>query len=50
MYSFNLFYMSFQLLWNYKKNLTKDDRFEMVANDVCKEDLPRVKIYYQNYK
>ncbi|VDI80723.1 golgi apparatus protein 1 [Mytilus galloprovincialis] len=30
------------LLWNYKKNLTKDDRFEMVANDVCKEDLPRM--------
>ncbi|XP_076110443.1 Golgi apparatus protein 1-like isoform X3 [Mytilus galloprovincialis] len=30
------------LLWNYKKNLTKDDRFEMVANDVCKEDLPQM--------
>ncbi|XP_052060526.1 Golgi apparatus protein 1-like isoform X2 [Mytilus californianus] len=30
------------LLWNYKKNLTKDDRFEMVANDVCKDDLPQL--------
>ena len=29
-------------LWNYKRNLTKDDRFEMVAKDVCRDDLQEI--------
>ena len=32
----------FQLVWNYKKNLTKDDRFESAQNEVCTKELHEV--------
>ena len=33
----NLVLLALQLVWEYKQNLTKDDRFESGANEVCKK-------------
>lgn len=33
---------AFQLLWNYKLNLTTDPKFESVANEVCKTTISEV--------
>lgn len=33
---------SFQLLWNYKLNLTTDPKFESVATEVCRSTIAEV--------
>ena len=32
-------------MWNYKKNLTKDDRFESAQNEVCTKELHEVNCF-----
>lgn len=39
------FFFFFQLLWNYKLNLTTDPKFESVAVEVCKTTIPEVLIF-----
>lgn len=37
----------FQLLWLFKRNLTKDDRFEYAGKEVCRHELAVVCILLQ---
>lgn len=36
----------FQYIWVYKRNLTKDDRFDYAAQEVCKSELSQVRFYF----
>lgn len=36
----------FQYIWVYKRNLTKDDRFDYAAQEVCKSELSQVRFHF----